>query len=197
MKEMARKSLFVLVLSFFLILFFSQAEAKMVTVYLSWDASADEASWSSGGGYQVYWGTSRLAVQNLTTANKISVGKRHSACVQIDDVSPVYFFVVTAINPQGGESVPSNLVYDLFGNIVGDSNDGTPPSSARVDGADQAVIGIYFGRSGITHQTYNCQSDFVITLPSDLQKADLNKDGRINGFDLMELGVRFGNTANQ
>ena len=176
---------------FWLILFLwlaSVGEAAMKTISLSWDTNTEP----NLAGYRLYWGQTYASAANKT-GTMVEIGNKTSVCVQVDDSVPVYFFGVTAYNTSGNEST-ATVGYLLFGNIAGTYNDGTPYTSARVDGFDLTTLGLYFGQS-VSHPTYNCSGTFVIQLPTDAQKSDLNKDGRVDGFDLIELGIRFGNAA--
>ena len=144
-------------------------------------------------GFRLYWDTTQTAVVNKTTSNRLDIGNKTSACISLDDTRPFYYLGATAYDANSNESTVT-VGYFLFGNIVGGYNDGTASSSARVDGNDLTTLGMYWGQM-VTHQVYDCNSTFVITLPTNAQKADLNRDGRVDGRDLIELGLRFGNAA--
>jgi len=171
-----------------------QAEAKTKTVMISWSAvtTCTDGSTCQIAGYRIYWGRTHDLAANKT-GTMVERGSYTSACIQVDDSYPVYYLGVVAYDTSGVES-SSNIAYLLFGNIAGTYNDGTPYTSARVDGFDLTTLGLYFGQS-VSHPTYDCSGTFVIQLPTDAQKCDLNKDGRVDGLDLIELGLRFGNAA--
>jgi len=185
-----KKKLLILTLCFLweTTLFLSFATAGMKIIQLSWDANNE----SDLAGYRVYWATK---VDNLLTKTSymMDVGERTSACVEVDDAQKVWFFGVSAYDTSGNES-SLTIGYYLFGNIKGDFNEGTTYTDARVDGEDLIYMGLYFGKT-VYHDYYDCSTNFSIKIPTLLQKSDLNKDGRIDGKDLSELSVRFGNAA--
>ncbi len=161
-------------------------------MYLSWeppDVQTDVA------GYKLYAGITYLSVANKEFI-PIDIGKRLSFCLEIADGLMGVFFAVVSYDERGIDSVPSNIVYMLVGNIQGDcnsKNNCTPYQEARVDGQDLAVLGQYW-RQTVTHQNINCSKEFIVEIPSLKQKADLNKDGRIDGRDLSILGQRWWET---
>lgn len=93
--------------------------------------------------------------------------------------SQVFFIGVTAYDDYGRESEPA-IGYVLWGNIYGIFGD-TPYTDARVDGEDASTLAVYFGEF------------FVEGDPELKERSDLDKNGQINGQDLIELGFRFGN----
>ena len=172
----------------FIVLFFgNNAEAVYV---VSWNPNTEP----NLAGYRVYWAFTYQSVADKTAA-RTDVVNRTSCCLTIDEGSnPVVFVGVSAYDTSGNESNVT-VGYILFGNIEGTYNDGIPYTSARVDGFDLTVLGVNFGLT-VTHQTYECSSNFAIQIPTQLQKSDLNGDGRIDGLDLIKLGLSFGNAAN-
>lgn len=186
-------------LLFFCSLFFmiinSQAEARIRTIKMSWAPNSE----TDIVGYRIYWGSTYAEAFQAGTDHDPSrriadiIGKTN-ACIDVNDSDyDAIFFAVTAYNTSGLESAPT-VAYVLFGNIVGDYNDGTPYTSARVDGEDLTALGIHFGKS-VSHPQYDCQGTFTIQPQTEAQKCDLSRDGRIDGLDLIELGLRWTNTA--
>ena len=178
-------SFLTLVMIFFGSVLTFPAEARVIK--MSWDANTEPDL----AGYKIYWGITYNEV-----ANKVNflqdVGNKTCACIDVDDGSYKFIFLgVTAYDTQGFES-SATVGYVLFGNIIGDYNNGTPYTSAQVDGTDLITLGLHFGEV-VTHPTYDCAGTFAIELPADAQKADLNYDNWIDGFDLIYLGLRFGN----
>jgi len=175
-------------------LLFQPAEIKAKTHYLSWDPP-DIAT--DVVGYKVYSGMTYSSVANKEII-PVDVGNRLSFCLELADGLLGAFFAVTTYNAAGYESILSNIAYFLAGNIVGDCNsesDCTPYQNARVDGQDLAIMGRpdIWGQT-VTHQVINCSAEFVVQIPTLKQKADLNKDGRIDGKDQTILGQRWGKT---
>lgn len=167
------------------------AEAK--TIKIAWDANTDGAT-----GYKVYWSYNKLEVVNKTVT-PIDVGNRLCYCFEANEAYPAVYFGVTAYNATAESGITTGN--DLFGNINGDNvfNYGVAWGDTRVDGADLTILGLYFGQT-VVHSNFDCNSCSYISggwPPTDLQKADIKKDGanRIDGFDLIELGLRFGNAT--
>ena len=46
----------------------------------------------------------------------------------------------------------------------------------------------------MTHQEINCDEVFSIIIPTLEQRFDINRDGDVDVFDLIEFAERFGNT---
>jgi len=187
---MRRKILIVLSVLFFSLVF---AKAEAGTMKMSWSANTEP----DVIGYRIYWAFTRQPVVNKT-ATMIDVGNKTSYCLTVADTSnSVIFIGVAAYGSTPGDESDTAVGYLLFGDVEGTHNDGVPYTSARVDGLDVTTLGVNFGLS-VTHPSYNCSSNFAIQLPTPVQKSDLHKDGggRIDGFDLVELGLRFSNAAN-
>ncbi len=167
-------------------------EAEKIVVSVNQNTEADLA------GYRVYYGSDYNAVAAKQVEPINLIGRAtNCVCLIVDEnIMSVLYIGVSAYNTDDKES-ELTMGYYLFGNIAGDFNDGTQMSGARVDGLDLTTLGLYFSQT-VTHPTYNCSDCAAIRaipLPTDLQKCDSNKDGRIDGFDLIELGLRFGNAA--
>lgn len=183
------------VVSFFLLFFlsfFNQADAKIVTIYASWDQHIDH-NYDDFVGYWIYYSSSRIAVENRT-APKVNVGKKTSVCLQLDDTFPVYFIGVEGVNRiEGGLTIG----YYLFGNIVGTYNDGMPSTSARIDASDLVVLADYLRirKTGINHPVYDCQGNFVVIPETEEQRVDLNEDGKVDYIDFFYVTTRMGNGA--
>lgn len=163
-------------------------------IQCSWKANTE----SDLAGYNVYIGTTHAIVAakggDITTFSTIN----NYFCYDVNDPSINCIFVgVTAFDNSGNESNMSEIVYSLEGNIIGKSSDGTPYTSAIVDGNDLAVLGANWGRN-VTHPYYDC-SFFSIdpSLFTQKRSADLNMDGRIDFLDYFILATHFGNTANR
>ena len=90
------------------------------------------------------------------------------------------FFGVTSFDLSGIESRP-NTWWILSGNIYGRCEDGISYTLARIDGEDLSSLAAFFGQNTI-------EGDAPLK-----RNFDLNKDGRIDGKDIIDLGVRFGN----
>ena len=99
----------------------------------------------------------------------------------------------------GRESALSDVAFHLHGNVVGRDN----VSMARVDGIDLGFFALRFGIDGIAPlqilRRNQCPdvtgNDFVIPNKDDLQIVDFDGSGRIDGRDLFNLAVRFGNAT--
>ena len=103
------------------------------------------------------------------------------------------FIAVTAIDTLENESEPT-IAYILYGNICGTYNDGTSHIEAAVDGDDLAAFATCFGTTGVTHQQINCDEVFPLIIPTLKQRSDMDRDGDVDVFDLIEFIGRFGNT---
>jgi len=167
--------------------FFQLAEAKMV--YISFNPPA---SGSVPTGYKVYVGTTYASVANKQVT-PVDIGNRHSYCLNLVDNIVGFFLTVSAYNSTGEGPLFQPIAWVLYGNIVGDWNDGISYAAARVDGQDQTAIGQYFGQT-VAQQQFICNEEFVVQVPSLKQKADLNRDGRVDGKDLSILGQKWGKT---
>jgi len=180
-----RKNFLIIFLIFCVILVTQRAFCFIV----SWTANTEQVD-----GYRIYYSPDLQEVLGKTASFVQVIGKT-STCIQPDfnEYSIKGYFVGATAYNDAGESDLSNIVYVLFGNIYGNDWDGITASEARVDGQDLNILGFYFGQT-VTHQQIDCAVNFVLENPDLKQRADLNGDGRIDGYDLMELAVRFGNT---
>ncbi|MFA6278929.1 MAG: hypothetical protein WC638_02475 [Candidatus Paceibacterota bacterium] len=169
-------------------MFLPFSSARAGTAYVSFDPSIDETNGIAG--YRVYVGLTYASVANQTVT-PINIGSRHSYCINAPDNVPGFFVAVSTLDNRGMESVSSNVVYILYGNIKEDAWDGTSYNAARVDGQDLAIIGQYWGQT-VTQQNINCNAEFVIEVPTLKQKADLYPDGHIDGRDQSIVGQRWG-----
>ncbi|GAX59757.1 hydrolase of the metallo-beta-lactamase superfamily [Candidatus Scalindua japonica] len=173
----------------FVIIFLLSITSSTYAVKCSWD-EVTGASW-----YNVYISTTHdkafNKVGDIATLTTFST----FICHDIPYYS-VIFVGVTAVDSRGYETEVSNIPYILKGNIAGTYEEGVPYTDARVDENDLTVLGAHWGQSA-SHLTYEC-SYFHIgpEIPTQLQSADLNKDGRVDGFDYFILIVNYGKTAN-
>ena len=157
---------------------------------VSWTASTSQVD-----GYRIYYSPNLEEVESKTAPFVDVDGSKTSACIDlgINEYSINGFFAgATAYNENGESDGMSNIVYHLYGNIYGNDWDGVSHLDARVDGQDLNILGFYFGQA-VTHQQIERALNFILENPELKQRADLNKDGRIDGYDLMSLAVRFGN----
>ncbi len=170
------------------------AEAEAGTLYVAWDANT-EADLED---YMVYISTTHeKAVQKQGDIASFPT-TRTSFCYSISDIYDVFFVGVSARDFSGNESGVT-VGFVLRRNIYGAYNDGTSYTEARVDGQDLTTLGVYFGEF-VTHEnvdSIDCDQDFELVLSTYKQKCDLDYNGRIDGFDLIELGLGFGKSAAQ
>ena len=168
-------------------------------IVFGWAMSWNPNSEADLAGYHVYISTTyqKAFSKNGDIASfSTGVSSQPSVCYDFNDSAyKVIYIGLTAYDLTGNES-EATVGYFLKGNIVGDFFDGTPYTAARVDGQDLITFGLYFA-DYTTHQQINCSQSFIIQIPNQKQKADLDGSGRIDGRDLGELGLRYGNYANQ
>jgi len=176
-----------------IVLFFCTTQTKQRTLYLSWLPSKIVEDQIVG--YRVYAGPTHQSIVNKKTV-PVDVGNRHSYCLKVANANKLssIFVAVTAYDANGNESMLSDILYFLPGNIVGgcdDEDDCLPYDQVRVDGDDLAVIKQYLGRS-VTHQVIDCSKEFVVQVETPMQRADLNRDRKIDEKDLSILALQFG-----
>lgn len=118
-----------------------------------------------------------------------------SFCCDVPDHLLFVYFAVVAVDNSNEESDPA-IGWVLLGDIYNTFNDGAPHTAARVDGLDLSTLGIYFAYVLPTsHQQIDCDTYFTVQGATLAQRCDLNGSGRVDGFDLIELGLKFGNRA--
>jgi hypothetical protein len=152
-------------------------------------------SWSpaqNADHYEICWGTNYQKALNFQESNIENIGASTSHCISgIDNRITLVFVGIRACRASDCSSV---VGYYLYGNIWGTFNENTPYTEARNDGQDLSTLGMYFNQT-VTQPTYNCLYDFVLVEPTPAQNCDINKDGIINGKDLIEFGLRYKNKA--
>ena len=186
-----KRRLVVLEISLVLVIF-AVAEAK--TLKLFWEPSIDAPYLV---GYNVYWSYNRAEIANKTISPAITTSKP-CYCFEVSENNPAVYFGITAVDDRGMES-EIVVGYYLFGNVNGDVefNLGKPWGDTKVDGADLTLMRPPIFGSKVVHGNLDCNSCAYTGAwpPSTAEKCDLNGDGVVNGFDLIELGLRFGNAV--
>lgn len=189
---MKRKNVQIWILIIYFLFFAFLSESDAARLVFSWDPNTEPDL----AGYRLYIGSYSQVTQKQVLPVVLSPSQ-YCYCFEIDDnTTKVVYVGVSAFNTAGLES-ELTIGWYLFGNIVGNFNEGTNYTAGRVDGYDLTILGLYFGQT-VSHLTYNCNDCASIRsmpFPNDKQKSDLNRDGRIDGFDLIYLGLRFGNAS--
>lgn len=184
---MIRKKMMFWFLVWLIFFCFFPLEARGIVV--SWDANTEPDL----AGYNIYLATTyENASQGISDIASFSVTKP-CFCYNIDPNINVVFVAITAYDTEGMES-EFTIGYVLRGNIWGTYNDGVAYTAAGVNGQDLGTLGLYFN-SATSHQEIDCSGTFVVENPSLDQRSDLYRDNFINGRDLIELGLRYNNTA--
>ena len=140
------------------------------TLEISWNAS------TGATGYEVCWDTSKQNVLNWT-GNVVDVGSDLSLSVYFETPPRIIYVSVIAYNENERTLAAECIGYYLHGDINDTFNEGATAST--VNSQDSSILSVYFGEDASANQS-----------------CDLNKDGVINGIDLMEMGSAFGNEAN-
>ncbi len=177
--------------------------ANAGTAFLFWDApttNADGTSLYDLAGYKVYWGKSSGNYTNSVIADRCyscPTGSGGSGsdweCVAILEPNTTYYFVVTAYDTSANESAYSNEVSkktapatNPMGNIA------TSPTSSlcRVDGYDLISFSKVFGKTILGSAC--TEANYTLWKTTQQEKADLNYDGRVDGYDQTILSANFG-----
>ncbi len=136
---------------------------------------------------------STVSYQNLQSSPTMIVtvpGTKHSFCVTVNNFdNEIYVAGVTVLNNLE-ESFLSPVAYRLRGNIYDRDNVAT----GKVDIADLQTLRQYWGNV-ITHPYYDCNTDFTIAPTTDQEEADVNRDGRVDFLDQVEVGLTYGNAT--
>ncbi len=180
---------------------FENAEAG--SAMLMWDApttNADGTPLTDLAGYRVYWGTSSGNYTNSAVATRCyscptgsDGGGEDWECVVSLQPNTTYYFAVTAFDISRNESEYSNEVFKttaLATNPTG--NIATSPTSSlcRVDGYDLISFSKVFGKT-ILGSTCT-EANYTLWKNTQMEKSDLNYDGRIDGVDQTILSANFG-----
>jgi len=140
---------------------------------------------TSGNSGNLLWGDASKTVVPAS---------RTSACVNFTFDKELYVSA-TAVDNLGTESALSPAAYLLKGNVY----DRYDPfklnlATGKVDIADLQTLRQYWATS-VTHPYYDCSTDFTLLSESDQQASDINRDGRVDFLDLVEVGLAYGNTT--
>lgn len=176
--------------------------ANAGSVFLSWLApttNEDGTPLSDLAGYKIYWGTSSGNYPNSAVATRCyscpdgtSAGGSDWECLVALQPDTTYYFAATAFNTADIESAYSNEVSKTtipatnpLGNIA------TSPTSSlcRVDGYDLIAFSKVFGKTILGSA---CTEANYILWKTTQEKADLNYDGRVDGYDQSILSSNFG-----
>jgi len=149
--------------------------------------------------YRLYFSTASYLNLNLQTPILIPPTK-HSVCITVNFANEIYV-AMTAVATDNATSDLSPVAYYLRGNIYDRYDPATGYNIApgnvatgKVDIADLQTLRQYWG-TAVTHLYYDCSTDFTITLVTDQQAADINRDGRVDFLDQVEVGLTYGNTT--
>ncbi len=130
---------------------------------------------------------------DVVTDQVVSVGSHFCASVTYGLSQPIYFFSIYSVDTDG-QSGDHVVGYALVGNAVGNDNDGTAFTSAKVDGAEYTALRNYYFKP-FTHSSsdYCGEPDLYNMFPLSYQeRMDYNGDGVVDGWEYNLFRIIYG-----
>lgn len=180
-------------------IFFFRGEIFGESLMFKWESPTsrvDGSPLTNLAGYKLYWGTSSRNYTNSVTVTYCRACPSPAMEITEWECLPfqpgtTYYFAVTAFDTEGNESGYSNEVVKTTApatNPLG--NCALTPSSTlcRVDGYDLIFVNKHLGKTILGAAC--TESNYLIW--KEIERADLNYDGIIDGIDKGIVSANFG-----